>query len=228
MSTPRNTGSTPLRASRIARVVTALGRAVVVGGLATIVACSDTPSEPSSFASVAPAYNKEHAADHPGQGKPTSMLEELGVPLRVKALLRDVPLRESQTRSFKVSGAEGGMINWPEVGLKVIVPRKGIKAKDMTITVTALAGDVIAYDFGPDGSQFDVPLVVTQSLKGTNFARLGAGARVRGAYFRNASLVNDVTNTVLVDAFQPSELDGNGRSLTFKVTHFSGYMVSMD
>lgn len=219
MSTPRNTGRTPLRASRIARVVTALGFAVMVGSTATMTACSDTPSAPNALENAAPAYNKH---DTPEVGT------VLTPPLRVKALLREVPLREAQTRSFDVKGAHGGVIEWPELGLKVVVPQKGFKGQDMTITITALAGDVIAYDFGPDGSRFDQPLTVVQSLKGTNYAKLRGKALLRGAYFKHASQVSDATNSAVVNEFQLTDLDVKGWNVRFQVTHFSGYMVSTD
>jgi hypothetical protein len=121
-------------------------------------------------------------------------------------------------------------MHWPEMGLTVVVPPKAFSAAEMTFTITALAGDVIAYDFGPDGSRFNVPLQVVQSLRDTNFEKLskklGRDARVRGAYFRNASQIDDASNTALVDEFLPTELGLHGWFVTFAVTHFSGYMVS--
>jgi hypothetical protein len=194
----------------------------MVGGLSTMTACSDTPSAPLALENATPAYDRQNSPNTQQLG--TALAE----PLRVKALLRDVPLATSQTRSFTMQGAHGGVIDWPELGLKVVVPHKGFRGKDITITVTALAGDVIAYDFGPDGSQFDVPLVVIQSLKGTNYAKLGGAAQLRGAYFRHASDVSDATNTAVVREFQPTDLDLRSGNVTFKVTHFSGYMVSTD
>ena len=218
MSTHRNTGSTPLRASRIARVVTALGRAVVVGGLATIVACSDAPSAPAFPGDATPTYHKS---------SDDQITTVLTTPVRVKALLRDEPLRVAKSRSFNVK-AHGGVLDWPELGLRVIVPPKAVRGREIDITVRALPGNVIAYDFGPDGSQFAAPLIVMQSLKGTNYAKLGGNARLRGAYFRNESQVSTATNMAFVDEFQSTEIHGNGMFVAFKVTHFSGYMVSTD
>jgi hypothetical protein len=217
MSTPRNTGRTPLRASRIARVVTALGRAVVVGGLATIVACSDTPSTllgPQDGAATRDVVRTT--------GSSTAV--------KVSGLLRDVPLRTAQTRSWTIRSNRGDVMHWPEMGLTVVVPPKAFSAAEMTFTITALPGDVIAYDFGPDGSRFNVPLTVVQSLKETNFeklsAKLGRDAQLRGAYFRNAAQVDDASNSALVDEFLPAELGFHGWFVSFQVTHFSGYMVS--
>jgi hypothetical protein len=219
MSTHRNTGSTPLRASRIARVVTALGRAVVVGGLATIVACSDTPS-----ALLGPHDGAAASDVVRSTGSSTAV--------KVSGLLRDVPLRAAQTRSWTVRSNHGDVLHWHEMGLTVVVPPKAFGAAEMTITITALPGDVIAYDFGPDGSRFIVPLQVVQKLKGTNFekrsAKLGRDARLRGAYFRHARQIDDASNTAVVDDFQPTDLGFRGMFVTFQVTHFSGYMVSMD
>lgn len=217
MSTPRNTGSTPLRASRIARVVTALGRAVVVGGLATIVACSDTPTSPLGPQHAAPTRDLIGST-----GSSTAV--------KVTGLLRDVPLTAPQTRTFTVKGNRGDVLQWLEMGLVVVVPPRAIpgKNRDMTITITALPGAVIAYDFGPDGSQFAEPLTVYQILRGTNYTKLAPGTRLRGAYFRSPTQIDATANSAVVDEFQPTELAFQGYVVAFKVTHFSGYMVSTD
>jgi hypothetical protein len=44
MTTLRNTGDSPVRTRRIARVGQALGTAALAGGLAVLAACSDTPT----------------------------------------------------------------------------------------------------------------------------------------------------------------------------------------
>jgi hypothetical protein len=218
MSTPRNTGRTPLRASRIARVVTALGFAVMVGGIATMTACSDTPSGPVAVQDGTAAYSKDRYEP---------VATELATPVRVKALLRSEPLRVAKSKSFNVK-THGGVLDWPELGLRVIVPPKAIRGRDIEITVRAVPGDVIAYEFGPEGTKFDEPLTLIQSLKGTNYAKLGGLVRLRGAYFRDAWQINEASNTVLINEFQPTELDVHGWSVKFKVSHFSGYMVSTD
>ena len=138
--------------------------------------------------------------------------------------LKGVP----QTRSWKVSARRGGLLEWAEVGLVVIVPPKAISGSEMTLTVTAMPGAVVAYEFGPHGSQFAAPLIVTQSLVGTNYARLGADVRLRGGYFRNASQINHATGTAEIDESLPTVLGFKGLFVSFKVTHFSGYMVSTD
>ena len=218
MSTPRNTGNTPLRASRIARVVTALGFAVMVGGIATMTACSDAPSGPLAVQDGTAAYSKESS---------TPIVTELASPVRVKALVRDEPLRVAKSKSFSVK-THGGVLDWPELGLRVIVPPKAIRGREIEITVRAVPGDVIAYEFGPEGTTFDEPLTLIQNLKGTNYAKLGGLVRLRGAYFRDLWQVNEANNTVLVNEFQPTDLDVHGWTVKFKVSHFSGYMVSTD
>jgi hypothetical protein len=224
MSTHRNTGRTPLRASRIARVVTALGRAVVVGGLAIIVACSDTPTAllgPHDGAVTRDLVNTT--------GSSTSKDKEKGK-VKVAGLLRDKALLAPQTRTWTVRSDRGDVLLWAEMGLTVVVPPKAFRAAEMKFSITVLPGDVIAYDFGPDGSQFDVPLQVFQSLNGTNFEKLtkklGRSPPLRGAYFMHASQIDAATGTAMVDEFQPSELGLKNRVVRFEVTHFSGYMVS--
>lgn len=183
-----------------------------VAALAVVgVACADAPSAPPMPA--APSFAL------------MPLVSTVVEPTTVTALTRDVPLATSQTRSFSVSRS-GGEFIWKEMGLRVTVPADAFKGKPLTITVTALAGDVVAYDFGPDGQRFDRPLEVRQDLRGTNFWRLGKDAQVVGAYFKSHLQVSDATNTAVIDAFEPTEVDLTNSHVRFQVTHFSGYMVS--
>jgi hypothetical protein len=147
----------------------------------------------------------------------------------VKTLLRDVPLESDLTRSWTVKRAQGATLDWPEVGLRVVVPAWAFSAeREMVISITAPKGDVVAYDFGPDGAVFSEPLELIQSTKGTNFARLPRVQQenTRGAYFKSITQVSDLTNTARVDEFEPTVIDVIGNKLTFKITHFSGYLLS--
>jgi hypothetical protein len=214
MQTPRNAGRVrraPARTRRIARVASALGIAALLGGTGLLAACADAPAAPRA------------AAASPRASLTGTLTGTLTEPVTVDALLRTTPLASDLTKSFKV-GKNGASFDWPEVGLRVGVP-SGVAA-GMTITVKALKGDVIAYDFGPDGAQFAQALTVSQSLTGTNYALLPLGAILRGAYFKSATQVSDATNTATVDAFQATEVDLLSNRVRFPVTHFSGYMVS--
>lgn len=119
-------------------------------------------------------------------------------------------------------GAEGGTIAIPQAGVSVTVPR-GALAKATTITMTARAGTLVAYDFAPHGITFAKPLVFTQQLGGTNASLLTAPL-LRLGYYKDASLLTKTGALV-------SELLGgvvNVASWTFtsSIHHFSGYIVT--
>ena len=65
--------------------------------------------------------------------------------------------------------------------MTVTVPR-GALAQTTTITMTARAGTVVAYDFAPHGITFAKPLVFQQQLRGTNASLLTAPLLQLGYY----------------------------------------------
>lgn len=145
----------------------------------------------------------------------------------VNALTRTTPVPKNVTRSWRIKRTAGGTLHWPEMGLTVTVPAYAFAERELNFTVTALAGRVVAYDFGPDGAQFTVPLLVSQSLHGTS-AEYSLLATLRGAYFRSAADIDQAAGTARVAEFQSTVVDLLARRVQFEVTHFSGYMVSMD
>jgi len=139
----------------------------------------------------------------------------------MNGLQRTTPLAAPITVS-KVMGAEGGTLAIPEAGVTVTVPR-GALAATTTITMTARAGTLVAYDFAPHGITFAKPLVFSQQLRGTNATLLSAPL-LRLGYYENANLLTRTGGLV-------SELLGgavNTLTWTFTSTipHFSGYIVT--
>jgi hypothetical protein len=137
----------------------------------------------------------------------------------VAGLRRERALRTDVTVT-QVIGPRGGRLTHTEAGLTLEVPA-GAVAAPTTFRVTALAGAEVAYDFGPDGSVFPVNLRATQDLRGTNAPRLPRNASFAlgqigadGALLTGAQ-AQRITGTV----------DRTGRSVTFGVPHFSGWIV---
>lgn len=126
----------------------------------------------------------------------------------------------------KVIGAAGGTLT-AAGGLTLTVP-KGAVSKNTTFTVTRLAGNVVAYDFAPHGVSFALPLQITQSTAGTNFSTYALSAFVRGGYFKENSLLDQLAGTALISEFRPATVAQDRSTVKFTVNHFSGYMVSMD
>lgn len=200
---------------------TNLRRAGVLAlGLAVATACSSEhatapAAQPSSRSATVP----QAGAQSPDLlGTVGSLLGGLQL---VTGLQRTTPLAAPITVT-KTIGLYGGVLAIPQAGVSVIIPY-GALTQPTTITMTARAGSLVAYDFAPHGITFAKPLVFTQSLSGTNATLLSAPL-LRLAYYTDPSLLGSVTGTV-------SELIGGVTNLltwtfTAPIKHFSGYMVS--
>lgn len=134
--------------------------------------------------------------------------------LRTTPLARDITVR-------KMIGHKGGVLSIPAAGVTVIVPY-GALDRDTEITMTARAGLLLAYDFEPHGVTFRVPLVINQSLNGTNVGLLSPLSLKLG-YYSDPSMLGKTTALV-------SELVGGltsilTRSFTAPIKHFSGYVI---
>jgi hypothetical protein len=87
--------------------------------------------------------------------------------------------------------------------------------------VTAVAGSVVAYEFEPHGTHFNVPLLFRQQLRGTNHR---SGDLVQGAYFADSSQLG--TSSAFVDELLDTSVDLGTNEATFAIHHFSGYMLA--
>ena len=136
------------------------------------------------------------------------------------AVQRTTPLAAAITVTKQI-GYDGGTLSIPAAGVTVTVPR-GALLRTTTITMTARAGSLLAYDFSPTGTTFYKPLVFNQSLKGTNVTLLQAPL-LRLGYYSDPGLLGTLTATVsdlLVGV--TNLLDW---SFTAPINHFSGYIV---
>jgi hypothetical protein len=136
------------------------------------------------------------------------------------AVQRTKPLAAPITVTKEI-GYYGGTLSIPEAGVTVTVPR-GALMRTTTITMTARAGSLLAYDFSPTGTTFYKPLVFNQSLAGTNVTLLQVPL-LRLGYYSDPGLLGQLTATV-------SELLGGVTNLlswtfTAPINHFSGYVV---
>jgi hypothetical protein len=155
----------------------------------------------------------------------TAQRNLLGSPTVVGVVTRDVPLVTSQSASA-VIGAFGGQLRLPGAGLLVIVPPFAVSSPTR-MTVTAVAGSQVAYEFEPHGTHFLVPLLVTQNLNGTSALSGGLLPKpVYGAYFANLSDLDPLGATALVSELLNTSVSLLTRTATFPVFHFSGYLVA--
>ena len=183
------------------------GYVVAAGLLAFSVACSrEMPSAPTP--PVAPAPNASL----------------LGLSFLTNGLLRTTPLASDVTVRGTL-GTAGGTVSIPSLGITLTVPAGAVSAPT-TFAITAKAGPIVAYEFEPHGTTFNVPLTFTQSLRGTNYGLLGVLSPLKVAYFADASQLNEKDGTAWVNELLPSVVSVLTMKVTANIKHFSGYMVS--
>lgn len=139
----------------------------------------------------------------------------------VNGLQRTSPLAVPITVTKEI-GVEGGTLSIPQAGVTVTVPR-GALARTTTITMTARAGSLVAYDFAPHGVVFAKPLVFSQQLRGTNATLLGAPLLGLG-YYEDPSLLGKTGG--LVSELLRGTVNTLSWTFTSSIPHFSGYIVT--
>lgn len=138
-------------------------------------------------------------------------------PITIVPLQRIDSLPSPQTTSARI-GILGGRLSLPGAGLIVVVP-PGAVVTPVTITVTAVAGPDVAYEFSPHGLQFLVPVVATQDLSVTQ-ARTGGTINpllLFVGYFPDSSNITSVTELLSL------QINLLGQTSTALLPHFSGY-----
>jgi hypothetical protein len=191
---------------------------VLAASLLGLSGCGDRqPTGP-----IAPAATLVAKADE-------SILTNAQETLLAMGLLRTVPLAAPITIT-KVIPSGGGGISVPGTDFQLQVPNGAFYGKQMRFTITALPGNVVAYDFQPHGYHFRKPLKFVQQLGHTNWKglKLPPGYRPvwNGAYFADASQIDLTTGQALVNELLPADVNIGGATLSFYLEHFSWYMVS--
>ncbi len=183
--------------------------ALAVGALALVSCGTDQPT-------AVPRSNVS------APGAPSaSLLTAITSLLTVDGLQRTTPLAAPITVAKSI-GSEGGTLSIPQAGVTVLVPR-GALAQPTTITMTARAGSLVAYDFAPHGITFAKPLVFQQQLKGTNASLLTAPLLQLG-YYSDPNLLTGTGG--LVSELLGGAVDLLTGTFTASIPHFSGYIVT--
>jgi hypothetical protein len=211
-------------------MISALRRSGLLAAALLVVlstACNvDSPSAPRS-ASPAP----ELAVSPPGApaaqdllggligGTVGTLTNTLGL-TSANGILRSKPLPYPITVR-KTIGRSGGVLSIAAAGVTVVVPAGALNG-DTQITMTARAGSLLAYDFEPHGVVFNVPLVFTQNLNGTN-AGLLSPLGLKLGYYSDPSLLGKTT--ALVSELLQGVTSLLTRTFTAPIKHFSGYVV---
>jgi hypothetical protein len=144
--------------------------------------------------------------------------------LPVRGVTRAWPLANDITVSA-VIGKNGGKISIPEAGLTLVVPANAVEA-NTTFKATAIAGNLVAYEFEPHGTTFAVPLQFTQDLRKTSLVGMLTAPLMDGAYFTDRSKLLPTTGVAFVSEIKPAVVNLLKSQVSFPIDHFSGYLIS--
>jgi hypothetical protein len=147
----------------------------------------------------------------------------LGDLFEMNVLARTTPLGRNITASATI-GSAGGTISIPKAGFTLIVPRGAVSSRTK-FTVTALAGNAVAYEMGPHGITFARSLTAKQDLSVTQYGG-GIFNPLKGAYFTDKALIDQTLLTGLVTEVLNGTLNQQAKTFTFPIDHFSGYVVA--
>lgn len=210
-----------LRASRSKQIATS-----IVAVLTAILAACSNAASPSLTA-------PDHSVD-PGVEQAVANARALSSTIPgsfvAQGLLRDRSLPEAITVT-KVISSEGGTVDIPAADFQLQIPRGAVDAP-LSISVTALRGTVIAYDFQPHDATFAAPLKFVQRLNHTSLRGAArpsdAESDVGLANFSDPSMIDPVTGIGVASDSVPSQIRPrlNGNLLSFMIWRFSGYMAS--
>lgn len=144
----------------------------------------------------------------------------LGKNTTVTPLLRTTPLTSAMSASATI-GPLGGVLSLPGAGLTVVVPPLAVKSPTK-MSVTALAGSSVAYEFEPHGIKFTVPLVATQSLQGTQAQSGGLinPLSLFAGYFPDSKQITSVSELLNLN------VNVLGQTSVLTIWHFSGYIIA--
>ena len=161
--------------------------------------------------------------DPTGTATPTT--PNLGVytsPRTAIVARRDAPL-ESDISVSALIGPQGGIIKIKETGLTVQFPARALD-QEVQITVTAKAGDMLAYEFQPHGLKFNANVKITQKLDKIHASSSLANAFV--GYYADPSALDQANGKAQILEGLPISITYTDRVVRAQVRHFSGYLVA--
>ena len=136
---------------------------------------------------------------------------------------RNAPLTSDISVSALI-GPKGGIIKIKETGLTVQFPARALDS-EVQITVTAKAGDMLAYEFQPHGLKFNANVKITQKLD-----KIDAGSSLANAfigYYADPAAVDELTGKAQILEGLPISIAYSDNVVRAHVRHFSGYLVAM-
>lgn len=194
-----------------------LSAAIALGAISLVSASCGEPTAPAAHSAAPSAL----------LGLPSGLGGGVGnlIDTTVSSLQYAVPLLGDISRSATI-GPDGGTIEIPATGFRLDVPKNAVLAPT-TITVTAVQGSTVAYEFQPAGITLNKRLIVTQGLGPTTLVSGVLGASFEGAYFTSRDDLH-ADGTALVHELEPTTVDLTSLAVRFSIGHFSGYLVGVD
>ncbi len=216
------------RNTAVRSFLTGLGVAVLV------IACTpeniSAPPTAATNASIGPSASKGSQAPPAGgqlaPGSNSGTADSL-----LPAITRKHELKSAVTVT-QVIGIKGGTIKIGQAGLTVVFS-PGALLQDTPITVTADAGSLISYEFGPHGTQFHAPVAIEQDMKQTSIdKKIDQANSLYGGYMplgtgdivgdsASVSELHHAETSIGIDPLGKPEL----KTSVFIVWHFSGYIL---
>ena len=177
----------------------------------------------ASLGLVACAADPVTAPKISAEANPGLVSDLLGGLLRKDVLTRKQELTKDITVTA-VIGSNGGRLAIPAAGFELVVPRYAVK-KSTRFTVTAIKGKLVAYEFGPHGTNFPRSLQAKQDLSVTDWNLLSLRPLTAG-YFADRSDLNLQRATALVSEIIRGLTIPLTKQFNFPIDHFSGYVVA--
>jgi len=139
------------------------------------------------------------------------------------ALTRKTALTRDITVSASI-GKAGGKLAIPAAGFELTVPAGAVNSATV-FTVTAIRGNLVAYEFGPHGLKFRVPLKARQDLSGTNWRPVNLKPLVAGYFLERADLDPSAAKALVSEVIQGLTVPLS-KQFNWQIEHFSGYVVA--
>jgi hypothetical protein len=141
-------------------------------------------------------------------------------------LMRRVPLDTDLTVTGLI-GPKGGELRLDAAGVKVVFPPGAVRTAT-TLTMTAVAGEVVAYDFQPH-TTFYMPVMIQQDVTLTTSEVSSLPRLMYGGFYGatlDSSFVDATRTRVKVHETQLGYVDVARKQIKIFVGHFSGYILA--